>query len=397
MLIAVLALLISSCGTSTATQAPAADTQAPIAADTPILPTQTPIPAANTPEPIAEPTLEPTPLPAVFDAALLFAVPDLPAFKQAYTETRLGADADDQPVDLMRSVIMEFDRELAFSHFDIDVTGTDASGADFKNQAVMYTMPPGLMTEIVDLAKLYFSTELAEAYQANNLENPTTSMVESLEAISTTVKTESLFGWVMTPVFVGQETIHNIVCNHFTFDQSSFDTAALPADMVVTSASGNLCLAAEGGYLVHGDGKIEGQNLYPSPTSAEIALKSGSIEFAQDFEALEAGFSTAIVPDVLAQVSAPAAIPVPADYRLSMSQIAEGAESYMYISDQAIDEITAYFKTEMPALGWELTSSEESVGTYTYELSKDDLSITVYVVDGVTLPGIKMITFEIAP
>jgi hypothetical protein len=167
--------------------------------------------------------------------------------------------------------------------------------------------------------------------------------------------------------------------------------------MTIDSASGNLCLAVEGGYLVHGDGKMEGQNLHSSPKSEDVALKTGSIEFIQDLKLLEPEFSTGLLPEILAQVSSPAEIALPAEYRLAMSQITEGGLSYMYISDQALADITAHFKTEMPALGWTLVSSEENAGTYTYKLSKADLNITVIVVDGVTLPGIKTITIEKSP
>lgn len=397
-LITVLALLVTGCGTGSApTAAPAEAQPAAPAEAQPAAPADTPVSPTSTAEPIAEPSPVPTEAPApVFDRALLLSAPNLPAFSRSNSELRKGVGTEDQNTDSTRSIMQEIDRDHAFVHSIVDAAGIDSDGAQFTNQLVLYTTEPGLLTEIVGTAKLYFSNELSAAYKTNNLENPTTSVVAAMESINATMTAENPFSWVSAPTFVGREVQNDIACDHYTFDQASLDAAALPLGMTLTSAGGDLCLAVDGGYLVHGQGKIEGQNLHPSPTSAEAALKSGSIEFTQDVKALQPGFSTGTVPELITQVSAPAVYGVPADYRLALTQLDSG-ESYMYISDQPIEAITAHIKTEMPAQGWSLISAEESAGVYTYKLGKDNLNITVTVVDGVTIPGVKMITYAKSP
>lgn len=394
-LLAILALLVSGCGSpATPTTAPA-NPQPSNEAAAPLPPTDIP----TEPTPVSAPTIEPSPVPTeppapVFDAASLLSTPNLPAFNRTISEVRTGAGTDEQEINNTRSVSLEFDLQESFSHFDVQASGVNTSGEAFTNQAILYTSQAGLLSEIVDLAKVYLSSELAQAYAANNLENPSTSIVESMNAISTTVTSENPFGWVVNPTFVGQEIQNDIPCYHYTFDQSALDNAALPGGMILTAASGEFCLAVDGGYLVHGQGKLEGENLYSSPNSSDIALKTGAIEFKQDVQALQPGFSTAVAAGLIESVSAPDSIPVPADYRLALSQIMPGSESYLYISDNPIDAITAYFKTELPAQGWSLTGSQENGGVYTYQINKDGLNLTITISDGVTLPGIKTISFE---
>ncbi len=400
VLLVVLALLISGCGSPATPTAAPANTQPAAEAATSLPPTAVPSLPSPTSAPAVEPspTAEPSPAPApVFEPAALLAAPNLPAFSRAMSEARSGTGANDQKADSTRSVALEFDREQAFTHSDVQVSGVDASGQNFTSQAILYMSKAGLLSEIVDVAKVFLSDELAQAYAANNMENPSTSIVDSMNTISETVTSESPFGWVVSPTFTGQETQNDIPCYHYTFDQNALDPAAMPSGMSVTAASGELCLAVDGGYLVHGAGRLEGENLYPSPKSSDVALKSGAIEFKQDIQALQPGYSTTVMAERIKQVSAPDTIPLPADYRLALSQFMDGGESYMYISDAPIEAITAHFKSELPAQGWSLTGSQENGGVYTYQLSKGDLNLTVTISDGVILAGIKTISIEKSP
>jgi hypothetical protein len=185
--------------------------------------------------------------------------------------------------------------------------------------------------------------------------------------------------WLRQAVYEGKETYNGVATRHYVLDQDSFDPEAMPPDMAVEAASGDLYLAEEGDYVVFLDVTVEGANL-PSPTGmAEHRLLEGILHYSASLTAINEPLVIEVPAEVLEAAALPRDIPVPDHAQQIVGGGLMGVMVYGFLTESSPAEVISYYQSTMPEYGWTLGAVEESSDAHRFEYHKGERAIYVEI------------------
>ncbi|MCS7259666.1 MAG: hypothetical protein NZ765_02640 [Anaerolineae bacterium] len=169
-----------------------------------------------------------------------------------------------------------------------------------------------------------------------------------------------------------EQTINNVKCYNYTFTEKEIpQTEGLGK---VNRASGEMCLAVEGDYIVNFSLVAD---IVTSEGEENPMFDKGSINMT--YKVFDVNQPITIEPpaEALAQRGAREDIPMTADAKIDFSM--PGMVSYK--TALSVDEVTKFYETEMPKQGWKLaehgkTTFEDWV-SLTFTKGKDTASVMI--------------------
>lgn len=190
-------------------------------------------------------------------------------------------------------------------------------------------------------------------------QTPVTGIVSS----SASGVANSILNNLTSAVFQGTENYNGVEALHYTFNQTHLDPAKFPQGLSVDSASGTIYLAVEGNYVIHAELTLTGADAGVPITAGVRPMKSGTTKYSVDVTDANKPV-TVKVPDLVLQASAPPAdLPLMADATL-LSRL---EKKVIYTSGKTLEEISAFYRAEMPKNGWtETTANPAEKSTLTF-------------------------------
>jgi hypothetical protein len=165
------------------------------------------------------------------------------------------------------------------------------------------------------------------------------------------------------------ETINGVLTDRYTLDETSasqFGTVVEKADLWV---------AREGGYLVKYDLtiKVMPGSMNPANIPADVATFSeGTIAYNWTLEDINK--TTITIPSVCSSQTVGVDLPLPPGTQVDMAM----GNMTMGKAKASMDSVLAFFKTEYPKLGYQLTyETGDAQSGYILEFVKSDQKVTV--------------------
>jgi hypothetical protein len=179
--------------------------------------------------------------------------------------------------------------------------------------------------------------------------------------------------------YAGLERRNGLETKHYTLDADSFDPAALPLDMEIERASGDLYLATEGNYVVAMDLTVEGANVAGPLQQGEVRLSEGSLTYRTDLTDINALGTLEVPREVLAATMPPQDLPIPDGAKQMMALNMLGNSMFALVTESQPDDVAEFYRSEMVELGWSEAAIEVSGVKYSLRYAKDERTISVEI------------------
>jgi hypothetical protein len=181
-----------------------------------------------------------------------------------------------------------------------------------------------------------------------------------------------LFG-VRAATEAGTDTANGIDVSHYTFDERAF--GPLPA----ADSTGEMWVASDGGYLVR----------YLTSTVGNADYFGEGIEgtVTLDYELTDVNAPAAILlPDACAGASLE--VPTPPD----ATDVVRTASTLTFTTASSTDDVTAFYESELAALGWEPVS--EAVvfeGGTSQDFTRDEKRLSLLITAGESATSVRFV------
>jgi hypothetical protein len=174
--------------------------------------------------------------------------------------------------------------------------------------------------------------------------------------------TPDMMGSISGAKYVGRDTVNGISTKHYEWEESTLPVFGF------ASASGEVWVATDGEFVVRYISQATGKGALLGTTERE-----GTITF--EYNLTEVNTSFAIEPPAECETAA-TDIPLMPDAQ----DKATFGEMITYTSPSAFADVVEFYKTEMPASGWELSGEPmEMEGFATLDFAKDGRTAQVIV------------------
>jgi len=224
--------------------------------------------------------------------------------------------------------------------------------------------------DLPDLTPVYVAEVDGVAYELHGENSCTAAVFNPEDSTAQALEPAGLLTGVIGADEAGQETVNDVVANHYTFDERAL------ALLDIAQSTGELWVAADGGYLVK----------YVLTTAGGADYFGAGIEgtLTWDYE--------------LTNVNQPVAIDLPKDCPaglVDVPQLPDAADIQSspgvlaYSTASSLADALAFYLDELPGLGWQLAGDPALVGTPAPEqttavldFTQDDQKLTVIVSAG---------------
>ncbi|PWH13613.1 MAG: hypothetical protein DDG58_13750 [Ardenticatenia bacterium] len=173
-----------------------------------------------------------------------------------------------------------------------------------------------------------------------------------------------------------EQTVNQIKCYNYAFSEKDIPTSVELGQ--ISRASGEVCLAAEGGYIVNFSLSAD----VASPDEENPVFDKASVKMS--YKVFDVNQPIVIEPpaEALAQSGAREDIPMTEDAKIEFSM--PGMVSYT--TALSIDAVTKFYETEMPKQGWKLAEDGkiqvEDWVALTFTKGKDEASVMISKEEG---------------
>jgi hypothetical protein len=355
VLITGLALSLAACGGSTEATAPAV-----------VGPTEV---SKTEPEgiPSAEPTTPPTDTPAPepieeedLDTSALAGLSDLKSYRSTMRLTmRQVQDGEEREQSMV--FVVESTSEPKAQHITM-------SGEGFENAI------PGASLEMYVLEDTMYM-ELEDQW----LSAPATEDDMGTAGILTPdTLLEDICGWEKQD----STELNGVKVQHWTINKEDMESCMPPEELTglgeLADAGGDLYVAEDENFIVQMDLFYEGDDLDLNVGETEEGAKVQRVEIHYTMTDVNEPFVIEIPEEALASGALPEDIPVPEDAQELTSMFG----MITFTSPTGIQEITEFYKTEMPGNGWSENSVNEVSGMYMLEYAKDSRTASFMISTG---------------
>jgi hypothetical protein len=323
--------------------------------------TNTPVPT-DTPEPTTAPTdtAEPEPVGDLeLDATTLSAPTDLTSYRSKMRIVIQGT-TDGQETEESLEFTIEYTSEPPAQH--IVVSGVGFEGTEELDSFEMY--------QVEDTMYL----KMGEEWMSFPSE-PDEALTEGLVTPGTLL--EETCGWKKE----GDTEIAGIKVHHWTISKEDME-ACMPSEELtemgdLTDAGGDLYVAVDGNYIVQMDLFFEGKNLDLGLETTEDTVDTGTGRMDIHFEMTDVNvpFTIELPEEALASGGTPDDIPIPTD----AEEVNSMFSMITFLSPSTPQEVSDFYKAEMPNNGWTEVSVEELGGMFMLEYSKENRTASLLI------------------
>lgn len=191
--------------------------------------------------------------------------------------------------------------------------------------------------DLTDLSTVNMAEQDGASYTWDDKSGCTATAIKTGDSLGDTFEPAGFLHYVVGAQDAGAETVNKIPSKHYTFDQ-----LALGQDGV-TESTGELWVATTGGYLV--------KYLLSSKGKADYFGQGVEGTLTQDYELTGVGAPVVLkLPD-----DCPPGI-IDAPLMPDASQVESAPGSLSYQSATALKDVAAFYKKELPKLGWKAQS-----------------------------------------
>lgn len=168
-----------------------------------------------------------------------------------------------------------------------------------------------------------------------------------------------------------EQTVNKVKCYNYTFSEK--DIPQVEGLGEINRASGEMCVAAEGDYIV--DFSLSAD--VTSVGEENPMFDKGSIEMSYRVFDINQPITIEPPAEALAQQGAREDVPMPEDAKIDFSM--RGMVSYK--TALSVDEVAKFYETEMPKQGWKLAEEERTLFedwvSLTFTKGKDRAYVTI--------------------
>lgn len=328
-------------------------TEAEAAAEEPTAapePTDTPEPTEA--PPTDTPTPEPTEEPAELDVSTLASSDSYTSYRSRVTITVAGIQ-DGEEIEQTLEFTLEETTDPRAQHIVMAGEGLGDLESAGLDSIEMYTVED---TMYMKMGEDWLSMPADEGGSFDD------------EMFTPETFTEDTCGWKME----ADTEVLGYEVHHYSVDRAGLEACAT-ADMLdelgdVEVFDGDMYITIEGKYLVQMDVHFEGSGttFFMGTTDGE-ELDEGTVDVHIEYWDINEPFVIEVPEEALASSGAPADIPVPPDATGQSNMFG----MFTFQSALTPEELSDWYKAEMPNYGWTEDSAEEFGGMYTLEFSQD--------------------------
>jgi hypothetical protein len=271
----------------------------------------------------------------------------LDSYKSTFSMRFVGKDASGNDVDGTWETEEEFTREPRAQRISMTTSGSTGGVAG----------QPGTFELITIGDTSYMITKDADG----NISCVSMSSSEESD-LTQGIFTPDMMGSISGAKYVGRETVNGINTKHYAWKETSLPVFGF------TSASGDVWVAIDGDYVVRYVSEASGTG-----TVFGAAEEEGTISFEYNLTDVNGSFAI----EAPAECTAPATdIPIMADAQ----DKATFGEMLSYSSPSAFADVVEFYKTEMPANGWQPSGEPMEMEDFaTLSFAKDGRTAQVMI------------------
>ncbi len=373
VLIAGLALSLAGCGGGTEATAPAEVGPTEVSETEP-----EEVPPAE-PTQVAEPTTTPTDAPVPepteeeeLDASALAGLSDLRSYRSTMRLTmRQVQDGEEREQSMV--FVAESTSEPKAQHITVSSEG-------FEDE-----MPSASLDMYLIEDTMYMKLE------DQWLSIPATEDdMETAGIITPDTLLEDTCGWKRQD----STEINGVKVQHWTFNKEDMEKCMPLEELTgigeLAEAGGDLYVTEDENYIVQMNLFYEGDDLDLDLGETEEGVKVQRVEFHYTMTDVNEPFAIEVPEEALASGALPEDIPVPEDAQ----ELTNMFGVLTFTSPTGIQEITEFYKTEMPGNGWNETSVNEVSGMYMLEYTKESRTASFLISTGDSGETSVMITVQ---
>jgi hypothetical protein len=176
----------------------------------------------------------------------------------------------------------------------------------------------------------------------------------------------------------GSADVNGVEAEHWTVDKNDIETCMPSAGLMqiggLTDAGGDLYIAKDGNYVVQMDFFYEGQDL-TMELETDQGMTARRVEIHFEMRDVNEPFTIQVSEEALASSALPEDIPLPDD----AADVNNMFGMITFTSAKTPEEVAGYYKAEMPKNGWTESSSQDMMGMFVAEYSKDGRTLNLMI------------------